>query len=71
MLNILNRLIDMSVNRIPKIFFDFEYNSRFQNWTKEIKGIFRTMDQLNIYDCKCQCDLARTGQNLFLLNLEK
>ena len=29
------------------------------------------MDQLNIYDCKCQCDMGSTGQNLFQLNLEK
>ena len=36
-----------------------------------MKGIFRTTDQLNIYDCKCQCNLGSTGQNLFLLNLEK
>ena len=71
MLTFWNRLINMSENRIPKIIFNFEYNSRFQNWTQEIKGIFRAMDQLNIYDCKCQCDLGSASQNLFLLNLEK
>ena len=61
----------MSENRIPNIIFNFEYNSRFQNRTKEMKCIFRAMDQLNMYDCKCQCDLGSASQNLFLLNLEK
>ena len=50
----------MSENRIPKIIINFEFDSRFQNWTNEMKGIFKTMDQLNMYDCKCQCDLGST-----------
>ena len=35
MLNVLNRVINMSENRIPKMVFNFEYDSRFQNCIKE------------------------------------
>ncbi len=64
MLRFWNRLVKMPHDRLTKQIFLAEYASRYHNWTKEIRNIFRMTNQMNIYEQKRLCNMEMSSNRL-------
>lgn len=68
MFRLWNRIIKMPCDRLPRQILDYEHNSIFHNWTKEMGKLFRKIELSNIYLGKLSCDLANIKIRLLKLN---
>ena len=53
-----NRLIRMSINRLTKKIFLYDYNIKHNNWSSEIENILESVNLLNTFQTKIMCDIS-------------